>query len=116
MQHLCTSCEGDCLFQVTTLRLSGNDLIDVFFGLSHWAAITTLDLDSNKIASLPREVYMLYSVVQLLLSRNLLVELPPSFGQLTTINVLALDTNKFRTFPAPVMSLHAMEKVCACDV
>ncbi len=100
---------------VTTLRLSGNDLIDVFFGLSHWGSIATLDLDSNKIASLPREIYMLRAVTQLLLSRNLLVELPPSFGLLTTLNVLALDTNRFRTFPPAILPLFSLEKLTIGD-
>jgi hypothetical protein len=103
--------EQDGFELVTTLRLSGNDLIDVFFGLSHWGSISTLDLDSNKIATLPREIYMLRAVTQLLLSRNLLVELPQSFGLLTTLNVLALDTNRFRTFPPAVLPLHSLEKL-----
>jgi Leucine-rich repeat (LRR) protein len=107
--------DQDGFDQVTTLRLSGNDLIDIFFGLKHWASITTLDLDGNKISSLPREIFYLASVSQLLLSHNLLAELPSTFGQLTTINVLALDTNKFRTFPPAILSLAGMQKLTFGD-
>jgi Leucine-rich repeat (LRR) protein len=107
--------DQDGFDRVTTLRLSGNDLIDVYFGLSHWGTITCLDLDSNKLSSLPREIALLFSVTQLLLSRNLLAELPSTFGELTNINVLALDTNKFRSFPSAILALHSMEKLTMGD-
>ncbi|XP_068632359.1 leucine-rich repeat-containing protein 40-like [Battus philenor] len=62
-------------------------------------SLTTLDLSSNVIKTIPPDVKLLQQLVTLKLHDNALINLPPEFGELKNLANLSLDRNKLTELP-----------------
>ena len=84
------------LTKLTALNLDGNRLASVPSSLSLLANLNNLGLSNNRITSLPASLVRLRNLLRLSLSNNILASLPPWLGKFKKLKVLAVGGRKPR--------------------
>jgi len=74
----------------------------------YWAALTSLRLNGNRIATLPPEIRQLRQLQYLFLYSNQLTSLPAEIGQLVSLKRLLASNNKLTTLPAQIARLSSL--------
>jgi hypothetical protein len=98
------------LKQLTSLKLSYNQLTSLPASLGQLTQLQMLDLSSNQLTSLPASLGQLTQLTELDLSSNQLTSLPASLGQLTQLTELDLSINQLTTLPESLGQFTQLKK------
>ncbi|XP_036329086.1 uncharacterized protein LOC118741276, partial [Rhagoletis pomonella] len=90
-----------------TLLLYHNTIRSIPESVKHLTSLTYLDLRSNQLASLPREICFLPLQV-LLVSNNRLAALPDELGRMDRLTDLDASYNQLSTLPARIGELRSL--------
>jgi len=77
----------------------------------YWAALTSLRLNDNRIATLPPEIGQLRQLQYLFLHANQLSSLPAEIGQLVELQQLFLHNNQLTALPSQIGQLVALKGI-----
>ncbi|PFH44924.1 hypothetical protein AMATHDRAFT_10419 [Amanita thiersii Skay4041] len=81
------------------LKAWNNDIVEIQSEISLFGSLKTIDLHSNKIASLPDSFGDLMSLTNLDLSHNNLASLPDNLFSLPVLMILNISHNQFTSIP-----------------
>jgi hypothetical protein len=91
------------------LSLTNRGFADFPVELLELTFMEFLDLERNKIRTLPEDIYKLKNLTELYLIENQLESVPKKFAQLQKLRVLSLGFNRFQTFPTELFALRKLE-------
>jgi len=98
---------------VTELNLNGNKLKTIPKEIGNWKNLEVLNLNDNEISSLPKEIGDLTNLKDLYLGRNKLKMLPKEIGNLKNLEILHLGNNDFKVLPKELGNLKNLEVITA---
>ncbi|KAH9053798.1 L domain-like protein [Lactarius vividus] len=84
---------------LTFLRARNNQIVEIQHEISLFGSLKTIDLQHNRLASLPESFADLTSLINLDLSHNALTSLPTFFFALPSLSVLDISHNSLTTLP-----------------
>ncbi|KAF8257222.1 hypothetical protein EI94DRAFT_1632919 [Lactarius quietus] len=84
---------------LTFLRARNNQIVEIQHEISLFGSLKTIDLQRNRLASLPESFADLTSLVNLDLSHNALTSLPEQFFSLPSLSVVDISHNSLTTLP-----------------
>ena len=91
--------------------MDGKGLKKITFKNVDNARIVKLNLNSNKLTSLPAEIGRLTGLTHLGLSRNQLTSLPVEIGNMTGLEVLYLCNNQLTSLPVEIGMLTGLRQL-----
>ncbi|MHB8625227.1 MAG: leucine-rich repeat domain-containing protein [Aggregatilineales bacterium] len=91
--------------QVRRLHLRGNAPIDLLAEIGRLTRLTFLDINDNKLTSLPEGICQLRTLASLYARNNHLTELPQGIGALANLREFYLDRNRLTTLPESIGDL-----------
>ncbi|KAG8200417.1 hypothetical protein JTE90_000502 [Oedothorax gibbosus] len=105
------------VFRKEALNLQNNHISNLLSGgsLKDLGQLLILNLQCNKLSSLPPEINCLSSLQVLNVENNSLKKLPETFGKLLNLRHLNLKSNKLLSFPVPICSLKNLISLNLCD-
>ncbi len=93
------------LLNMTYLDLSSNNLTEIPKEVFNLTNLTALNLSENEISILPKEIGNLVNLRELYLDNNSLMEIPVEIETLTNLTYLDLHFNELTKFPKEIGSL-----------
>jgi internalin A len=93
---------------MTSLDLSSRELTSLPAEITKLTNLTSLDLSSNQLTSVPAEVTRLTNLTSLNLSSNQLTSVPAEFTRLMNLTSLSLSNNPLTSVPAEIMRLTSL--------
>jgi Leucine-rich repeat (LRR) protein len=84
---------------LTSLNLNRNKIVTLPRNISVLSILVSLDLDCNQLEQVPHEIGYIHTLQHLSIKNNVLISLPRSFGLLTAIKSLYLSCNNLTTIP-----------------
>ena len=97
--------------QLQSLDLDSNRLSTLPTEIGRLTALTWFDLRNNQLSTLPPEIGRLTALTRLWLSNNRLSTLPTEIGRLTALTSLWLNDNQLSTLPAEIGRLTALTEL-----
>jgi len=98
---------------VTELNLNGNKLKTIPKEIGNWKKLEVLNLNDNVLTSIPKEIGDLKNLKDLYLGRNKLKTLPKEIGNLKNLEILHLGNNDFKALPKELGNLKKLEVITA---
>ncbi|BAT79707.1 hypothetical protein LR48_Vigan04g042900 [Vigna angularis] len=103
------------LINIQRMVLAENLIERLPVSLGKLQSLKLLNLDGNRITSLPDELDQLVRLERLSVSRNLLASLPMTIGSLRNLVLLNVSNNKLQSLPESVGSCSSLEELQAND-
>ncbi|CAJ1975351.1 unnamed protein product [Sphenostylis stenocarpa] len=103
------------LINLQRLVLAENIIERLPVNLGKLQSLKMMNLDGNRITSLPDELDQLVRLERLSVSRNLLESLPLTIGSLRNLVLLNVSNNKLQSLPESVGSCFSLEELQAND-
>ncbi len=94
---------------LTSLNLSSNQLISLPSELGSLTSLKYLYLQDNHLTSLPSQIGNLNELEWLILNDNHLLSLPPEIGNLNHLTILWLSSNQLNSLPPEIGNLNHLE-------
>ena len=94
-----------------SLNLYSNDLRTLPKEICLLTSLRTLFLDKNDFHTFPQGIYQLFSLEYLNLSANYLQFLPPEIGKLSLLQRLHLNNNNLQTLPKEIGQLSLLKEL-----
>lgn len=97
--------------RLSSLNLKSNHICSLPPDLAVWSHIKEINLSSNRLVGIPESIGALQNVEELKLSNNKISELPDQIGALKELKVLELDENELTYISNYIGECHQLTKL-----
>ncbi len=96
------NCPAEVLLRstvLTSLNLNRNRIVTLPRNINCLSLLKSLEMDCNELEQVPHEIGYIHSLLHLAIRNNVLISIPRSFGLLTSIKSLYLSSNNISVIP-----------------